>query len=111
MIARPLAIGGPRLGPLAYTVAARQLALLGRRATQSSLEHGRSRRAARPQRAQCCLLDILLELHFFRSLFAFPRTFSPSPPSLPSAWQRHQAASLTKLAFTAGAGYSAAARS
>ena len=62
------------LGPLASTVAARQLALLGRRATQPSLEHGRSRRGH----------DVLsaghrLELHFFRSRFAYPRTFSPLP--------------------------------
>ena len=42
-----LASIGPRLGPLAFTVTARLrcfLALLLRRATRSSLEHGRSRR-------------------------------------------------------------------
>ena len=42
-----LASIGPRLGPLAFTVTARLrcfLALLLRRATRSSLEHGRSQR-------------------------------------------------------------------
>ena len=76
IIARPLAIG-PRLGPLASTDAARQLTLLGRRAIQSSLEHGRSRRGR----------DVLSARHgtalfaaLFAALFPFPRTFPPPPP-------------------------------
>jgi hypothetical protein len=43
IVAGPLAIG-PRLGLLAVAVAAHLLALLRRRASLSSLEHGRSRR-------------------------------------------------------------------
>ena len=57
------------------TAACQLLALLGRRATQSSLEHGRSRRGHAVLSA-----GHRLELHFFRSLSLFQALF---PPSLP----------------------------
>ena len=72
-----LASIGPRLGPLAFTVTARLrcfLALLLRRATRSSLEHGRSQRghvllgAGHHKTSLHFLLQFLLHFCFFCTL-------------------------------------------
>ena len=59
------------------TAACQLLALLGRRATQSSLEHGRSRRGHALLSAGHPFGTALFSL-----TFAFPRTFPPLPPPL-----------------------------
>jgi len=78
-----LASIGPRLGPLAFTVTARLrcfLALLLRRATRSSLEHGRSQRghvllgAGHHKTSLHFLLQFLLHFCFF--------LYTPAPPPL-----------------------------